>query len=122
MSKKFVVVLNGAPHFRDLITEHFTAAGCRVWHWYADLWLLSEVPDELTAGALYQEIEQAVPTMIFSTLIVLEMGPELRYYGRAPKAEAWDWMRQYWGTPDFPKPIAQAKQPTSAPDGTKAEN
>jgi hypothetical protein len=122
MSKKFVVALHGSPLLRDPITGYFSAQGWRVWHWYADLWLLSEVPDELTAGILYQGIERAIPTLIISSLIVLEMGPELRYYGRAPKAEAWEWMKEHWGIPDVPTQIEQAKQPLSVQEDTKSEN
>jgi hypothetical protein len=127
MSKKFVVALHAAPHLRDPITKYLEGRGWRVWHWYADLWLLSEVPEELTAGTVHQAIEQSFPLVIASSLIVLEMGSELRYYGRAPVAEAWPWMKEYWGAPDIPTPIVptpidQTKQPISAPEGTKAEN
>jgi hypothetical protein len=124
MSKKFVVALHGAPHLRDPLTLRLSIRGWRVWHWYADLWLLSEVPDELTAGTIYQEIERELPELITSSLLVLEMGPEMRYYGRAPMSEAWTWMKEYWGTPDIPTSIDQVKQPISASalEGTKDES
>jgi hypothetical protein len=113
MSKRFVIALHGAPQLRDQLTEFLTARGWRIWHWYADLWLLSEVPADLAAGKIYQEIERAIPAIAYAALLVLEVGGELRYYGRAPAEEAWTWMFQYWGAPDFPAQI-------TAPDEAKA--
>jgi hypothetical protein len=121
MSKKFVVSLHGTPLLRDPITNYLMAKGWHLWHWYADLWLLSGVPDLLTAGTLYQEMQDGIPGLIIASLIVIEMGPELRYFGRAPKAEAWDWMKEHWGTVDIPVPLDQAAQSVSEPAAAKTE-
>ncbi len=104
MSKKFIVALHGAPELRDPITEYLMSQGWHVWHWYADLWLVSDVPDFVKAGDLYQAIESKIPGLDVSSSIVLEMGDSLKYYGRAPKADAWEWMREHWGIADLPSP------------------
>jgi hypothetical protein len=101
MSKKFVVALDGNPHFRDPITKLFMSRGWRVWHWYADIWLLAEMDDWFTPRTVYACLEGAIPSIETTSLMVMEMGHDLQYYGRAPSEEAWAWMSEHWGTPDF---------------------
>jgi hypothetical protein len=102
MSKKFIVALHGAPDLRDPITEHLMSQGWHVWHWYADLWLISDAPDSLTAANLHRDMESKVPGLYVSSSLVMEMGAVMKYYGRAPKAHAWDWMNEHWGIADLP--------------------
>jgi hypothetical protein len=110
MSKKFIVALHGTPHFRDPITQYLLAKDWRVWHWYADLWLVSDVPDGEAAGSIYQGVKDSIPTITSACLLILDTNSEHHYYGTAPKAEAWIWMKEHWGVPNRP-PIEQAGAP-----------
>jgi hypothetical protein len=104
MSKKFVVALHSSPNLRDPITDHFLGLGWHVWHWYADLWLLSGVPDEITAGDLLLGVEKSVPATLYSSIMAMEVPHDVRFWGRAAKSEAWDWTAEHWGIVDMPTP------------------
>jgi hypothetical protein len=99
MPAKLQVALDvGTREQRDAITFHLNAKGWKLWHWYQDLWLLAEVPDEVTPRRLWEEL-RALPPLSQKSVLVMGLDGTPSYYGNAPR-DSWDWMADYWGAAD----------------------
>ncbi len=104
MSQKFLIAIDeGSPRQNDAITLYLRGKGWHVWHWLANLWLLSGVPDEETPRSLYSELVD-IPTLGGLGMLVMKIDGESLYYGGI-NPDAWSWLRQEWGRPDVPTPI-----------------
>lgn len=86
---------------QDAITTIFREREWPFWHWIENVWLLAEVPDEVTPRALWDEIT-ALEGMQDINGIAIRLGPEPLFWGSNP-AESWNWMARYWGHADSPK-------------------
>lgn len=98
---KFIVTLDGGTiDQRNAVTNIFLKKEWRIWHWMEDLWLLSEVPDEVTAQAISEEIyaHPVLKEKVKSVVIRIPDSAVLTYWGRGSK-KGWDWMAQFWGKP-----------------------
>lgn len=117
--KKFILVLNvGLQPTKDAITNYLRAKGWPIWHWFENLWLLSNVPDNVTAQSLSEEILALIapiaPGPLTSHIVIDASDKPSAYFGRGPK-EGWEWMLQNWGRPDGapaePEKVSPEQQP-----------
>jgi hypothetical protein len=97
---KFIVTLDvGTREQRNAVTEIFKKKEWKLWHWMEDVWLLAQVPDEVTSKVIAEELE-AHPLMAGKPNIVIRIpdSTESTYWGRGNK-DGWEWMAQFWGNP-----------------------
>ena len=115
MPQKMIVALNvGTREQRDAITLHLNAKGWRWWHFYADLWLLADVPDAITPQVLWREFDRLPPLNGKSILITTVPDDAMSFFGVAVP-EAWSWMSNNWGDADLlPRVAAPAEPAVSA--------
>lgn len=78
---------------RDRITELMQAKGWNVWHWFEDLWLVTNPGQEYSVGSIRDEI-RALPSMGDKHVLVMEV-EGVAYSGFGPN-KAWAWMRKRW--------------------------
>jgi hypothetical protein len=96
---KFMVALDvGTREQRNTITDLFQKKGWNVWHWMEDVWLLAEVPDEITSQAISEEIGSHSLFQKNAKFVVIGItdSEKTTYWGRGSK-EGWAWMTQFWG-------------------------
>ena len=78
---------------KNALTAFLEAKGWSVWHWYDDLWLIDDVPDEINLIALREEIRKAIPTLPYFMTMAAE-GP-INHAGMVRK-ESLEWFKQHW--------------------------
>jgi hypothetical protein len=88
----------GTREQRDAITFHLNGKGWKLWHWYQDLWLLAEVPDDVTPQRLWEELH-ALPPLAQKSLLVMRFQDAPVFYGNAHR-ESWGWMEDHWSATD----------------------
>jgi hypothetical protein len=104
MSQKLLIALDsGTAPQRDAISAFIHAKGWDVWHWIDDLWLLNDVPPEISPRELWGELTASDPTLTPIKGLVLRPDGEILYWG-GNVAESWPWLMEKWGRPDFPRP------------------
>jgi hypothetical protein len=98
---RFVVTLNaGKLEQRNAITALIQAKGWPLWHHFEDVWMIANVPDDISSKALYEEFESISVIGDHSLLVLkVEGDPRLTHWGRTNK-EGWVWMKKFWGTPE----------------------
>lgn len=98
---KFIVSLDvGTRDQRNAVTDIFLKKGWKLWHRMEDVWLISEVPEHITAKDISLELD-AHPLIGEKTkqlVIRVPDSKESSYWGRGPK-DGWDWMARFWGRP-----------------------
>jgi hypothetical protein len=108
MSNRFLIALtSGNVIQRNAVTEFIRAKGWKVWHWIEDLWLLTDVPPEVSPRTLWDDLIQA-PTLKVAKGLVMRLDSEMKYWG-GNDPESWEWMKQNWGPSDFPQTFAEPK-------------
>lgn len=116
MAQKFIIALDTATaDARDAITNHLLAQGWKVWHWLEDLWLVSEVSDDVTPRLLWDELK-AMPSVRKFSGLVMNASPEMLYWG-GNKPESWVWMKENWGKADHKPKIEPAPSESQGPSG-----
>jgi hypothetical protein len=116
MSKKLIVVMeSGTPEQNDVITLHLKGKGWGLWHWFKDLWLLADVPDDVTPRTLWKELS-ALPSFDKKNMIVIAANDSPSYFGYGPKG-CWPWLAERWGKPDLIQQTAQV--PKTVPPAPK---
>ena len=94
---RFIVALNGGSRDqRNALTALFQAKAWPVWHYFEDLWLLSEIPENVTAKSLHSELEKIAVIGEHSIVILKIAEGQHEFYGRA-NPEGWEWMKKSWG-------------------------
>ena len=98
MNKFLVAIDVGTREQRNAVTEIFQKKDWKLWHWMEDVWLLSQVPDEVTSKAVSDELESH-PLIGKKAKVIIRISAsgQQTYFGHSVK-EAWDWMAQFWGT------------------------
>jgi hypothetical protein len=97
--KRFILVTNIAAddsRSRNALTAFLNAKGFSVWHWFTDLWLLSNVPINLSASQLRQEIMQAVPSI--TNFMIFSPDSANDYAGFVPTPSI-SWLDEHWRKP-----------------------
>ena len=91
-----------ASQNKNLITAFLRGKGWDLWHWFDDVWIISNAPETVTAPILGKEIEEIAPTIPSNQYLVLRFrGDTPEYFGRARK-EIWDWIFNHFGPPTPP--------------------
>jgi hypothetical protein len=118
MPKKLMVALDGGNREqRDAITYHLNSKGWQIWHWYGDLWLLANVPDQSTPYALWSELN-ALPPLKGKSMLVSTVENHPLFFGVA-NPQSWPWMNENWGTPNIPAtPAEPVSKPPESPKST----
>lgn len=98
-ARKFLVALDfSTAQEQTVLTELFLGKGWEVWHWLADLWLLSNVPEDVTASNV-TELARSFPGLRLRKLVVMQIDGDPVFWGAITK-DAWPWMRNNWGVVD----------------------
>ena len=61
------------------------------WHWLDDSWLVATKEDK-TAGDIYGELIESVPSIAHSRVVVFKVEGDISHRGRLKK-RAWEWIR-----------------------------
>jgi len=99
MSKRLIIVTNSAnatKSSRDAITFHLESMGWPAWHWFEDIWLVANVPDEVGVSALRDAI-RALPAFSQSNpdILIFPIKGVTDHSGFLSK-DAIPWLKQYW--------------------------
>lgn len=98
MNNRFVISIEGgAVEQRDALTLHLKAKNFEFWHWLEDLWLLANVPLEVTPKSLWEELN-AMPTLAGLHMLIIKTNGAVTYWGWLP-APAHTWLSEKWGVP-----------------------
>jgi hypothetical protein len=104
MSQKLLVILDsGTAPQRDAITAFIHGQGWDSWHWIDDVWLLNDVPNDVTPRELWLELIGSDYVLIPIRGLVMMLGTEMSFWGGHTR-ESWAWLIEKWGRADFPKP------------------
>jgi hypothetical protein len=104
MPQRFIVCTDSAgpeeyradAEYRDRITRHLEASGCKILHWFGDLWLAVDASNKMSPALLEQQINS------FSGkekhILVMKVDGSITYSGFGPK-DGWLWMAENLGQP-----------------------
>ena len=98
MSKFFILLEGATKSQKDAVTTYLMAKPWGVNHHFEDLWLLTGVPNEISAKGLCDEI-RAVPgvgSQITMLVNRIADGASMTFWGRSAPAN-WEWMAKNWG-------------------------
>jgi hypothetical protein len=96
--KKFIIATNQATsEQQNAITKLVKDMGWGYWHWFENLWLLQNVPDDWAPGGIHATLIRD-PILKECSLIVMSVSDPISYWGNAPQ-ESWSWMFDKWGAP-----------------------
>ncbi len=100
MNNKMIVALDSVADFQgDMITNYLRQQGWNIWHWLSDVWLLADVPPQISPRDLWERLESiAGPQPIKG--FVMTTGQDPKFWG-SNNSDSWKWMGRLWGTPDF---------------------
>jgi hypothetical protein len=93
---RYSVVTNSASITKDqrnALTAFFESKGWSVWHWFEDLWLLDNVPSDLSLGTLREEIFSAIPGI--SQIMIMSTEGLKSHSGQVPP-ESVPWINEHW--------------------------
>lgn len=93
---RFILVTNSlhvTDQQRDLITGFLEGKGWSVWHWFKDLWLVDEAPDDLSFASLREEIQGLFPYS--QHLMIMSTEGKKNHAGFVPK-ESKAWLGEHW--------------------------
>jgi hypothetical protein len=93
---RYIVVTNSAAitkENRNALTVFFEGKGWSVWHWFEDLWLLDNVPNDLSIGHLRDEILATFPA-VKQFLIMSTEGTKV-HAGSVPTSSI-PWINEHW--------------------------
>jgi len=96
---RFIVVLDVASREqRNAVTALFQSLSWPVWHHMEDVWLLANVPINITPRAISESIEKL--TIVGKHRVMVVRIPEgfSPYWGHA-SGDGWKWMTEFWGQP-----------------------
>jgi hypothetical protein len=78
---------------KNAITAFLEAKRWSVWHWYEDLWLIDNAPEQINLVALRVEITKAIPTL--KHLLILSAEGPMDHAGMVP-ANGVAWFTESW--------------------------
>lgn len=97
MSKRLIVATNSATATnpgRNNITLFLESKKWQVWHWFSDLWLVSDVPDDLVVNVLREELPACLddPT---KHILIFEIANGSHHTGWVPTSGI-EWFKEHW--------------------------
>ena len=78
---------------KNALTAFLEAKGWSVWHWYSDLWLIHNAPEQVDLPSLREEILKAIPTL--NQILIMTTEGTIDHTGRVPAASV-DWFEEHW--------------------------
>jgi hypothetical protein len=114
MSRVVIAIDHGTPDQNNAVTVYANTKGWHVWHWIENVWLLTDVPEELTPRAVWEEVI-ALPGMLMVKGVVFRVEGLPLFWG-GNSSESWDWMKTYWGKADFPTPQPESAKVMQGPE------
>jgi hypothetical protein len=78
---------------RNALTAFLEAKGWSVWHWFQDLWLIDNVPEDTKLGSLRDEIKSVIPTL--TRIMIMTTEGEKNHAGQVP-TEGIKWINEHW--------------------------
>lgn len=93
----FIAVDGGTAEQCNALTYYLKGRGYHWWHWLEDVWLLADVPPDVTPRTLWEELN-SLPALADTRVLVARADGAATYYGVLPK-DAHAWMLLYWGVP-----------------------
>jgi hypothetical protein len=93
------------------ITDYLQKKGWKVWHWLADIWLLTGVPDDVSPRILWEDLKVGISFPELNGVVINH--DTSAYWGNLAK-ESWDWMRDNWGQADLPASPPSGEPPSTA--------
>ena len=105
MPQALIIAIDVDPdhaEVRDLITAHLgTKLGWHVWHWFADLWLVTGIPSDLHPAGLSEELQRV--TGDHPNILVFLLSSMPLTAGRVPP-ESMGWLYKFWENETFEPP------------------
>jgi hypothetical protein len=96
---RLIIVINSATaskDIRDAVTSFLESKGWEIWHWFEDLWLSANAPNDLDLEKLRDEI-RSIPLLVARNTHVMVFGTndKLRRAGWVPIPSI-DWLMKHW--------------------------
>lgn len=96
MKRMIIAAERATAEQSNAITIHLRAKGWHFWHWLEDVWLLAEVPAEVTPRIVWDEIA-GLPLFGRLRCVVLQVDPTPAYWGQC-NPESWVWLERFWSS------------------------
>ena len=78
---------------KNAITAFLEAKRWSVWHWYEDLWLIDNAPDQISVIDLRDEILRAIPTL--RQVLIMTTEGRIGHAGTVPHGSS-AWFTEHW--------------------------
>jgi hypothetical protein len=78
---------------KNALTAFLEAKGWPVWHWFDDLWLIDEAPEQIDLPALRAEILRAIPTL--GIILIMSAEGLINHAGLVP-GDSVQWFKEHW--------------------------
>lgn len=95
---RFVVALNGGTvDQRNALTALFSGEKWELWHHFEDLWILADVPADVTSRAISEKVMPLIGGKAH-LVIKIQDPAQITCWGVASK-KGWEWMWKRFGKP-----------------------
>jgi hypothetical protein len=94
--KRFIIVTDSAvmdQAGRNAITAYLRAQGWAFWHWFEDLWMVSNAPEDTNLGSLRDDLTNTIPGA--KHIMILSVEGLIDHAGMVPTGTT-DWIKKYW--------------------------
>jgi hypothetical protein len=95
MAKTIIIMTDSARidvRDRNSITRQLASKGWKTWHWFEDVWIVVELPDELSLSELRHELSGIIQPK--SHILVVSVPGTPGVSGYLPTAGA-EWIREH---------------------------
>ena len=93
MKKRFILVIdNPTKEQQNAVTNFFKSRLLGYWHWFSDVWLLTDITNTWTVTSLRDKVQELIPEV---EMIVLTVGSDSTWAGFGKKTK-FKWLHNTW--------------------------
>jgi hypothetical protein len=93
MKRRFIVCIDQATsEQQNLLTQFLKNKGVGYWHWFSDLWLVTDTTLQISANSLRDEINTILPG---AHKLVVQIDGQQTWSGFGP-TQMFNWLKNTW--------------------------
>jgi len=93
MKRRFIICVDdSSKEQQDALTQFLKDKKVGYWHWFSDVWLMTDPQRKWTASQLRNELESLLPA---AHKLILQIDGESTWSGFG-KTKMFDWLKQTW--------------------------